>query len=98
MGSGDIESLADLGNSFEVMRTMQIAPITRDALIRLVAATLETDLEEAERHMLRLREAGIDYADAMQKLQDDGIKLFADSYDSLLGALEKKREALLTKA
>ena len=40
MGSGDIESLADLGNSFEVMRTMQIAPITRDALIRLVAATL----------------------------------------------------------
>ena len=40
MGSGDIESLADLGNSFEVVRTMQIAPITRDALIRLVAATL----------------------------------------------------------
>jgi hypothetical protein len=40
VGSADIQSLADLGNSFEVVRTMQIAPITRDALLRLVAATL----------------------------------------------------------
>jgi hypothetical protein len=40
VGSGDIQSLADLANSFEVVRTMRIAPITRDALLRLVAATL----------------------------------------------------------
>ena len=40
VGSSDIQSLADLANSFEVVRTMQIAPITRDALIRLVVATL----------------------------------------------------------
>jgi hypothetical protein len=38
--SGDIQSLADLANSFEVVRGMQIAPITRDAVLRLVAATL----------------------------------------------------------
>ena len=40
VGSGDIQSLADLGNSFEVVRTMQIAPITRDAILRLVGAAL----------------------------------------------------------
>jgi AcrR family transcriptional regulator len=40
VGSADIQSLADLANSFEVVRTMQISPITRDALIRLVIATL----------------------------------------------------------
>ena len=40
VGSADIQSLADLANSFEVVRTMQIAPITRDSLLRLVAATL----------------------------------------------------------
>jgi hypothetical protein len=40
VGSADIQSLADLANSFEVVRTMQIAPITRDGLLRLVAATL----------------------------------------------------------
>jgi AcrR family transcriptional regulator len=40
VGSADIQSLADLANSFEVVRGMQIAPITRDAVLRLVAATL----------------------------------------------------------
>ncbi|HEY3149687.1 MAG TPA: hypothetical protein VGJ75_25200 [Dongiaceae bacterium] len=40
VGSADIQSLADLGNSYEVVRTMRIAPITRDAIVRLAAATL----------------------------------------------------------
>jgi hypothetical protein len=40
VGSADIQSLADLANSFEVVRTMHIAPITRDSLLRLVVATL----------------------------------------------------------
>jgi hypothetical protein len=40
VGSGDIQSLADLANSFEVVRTMRIAPVTTEALLRLVAATL----------------------------------------------------------
>lgn len=40
VGSGDIQSLADLANSFDVVRTMRIAPITRDAIVRLAAAVL----------------------------------------------------------
>jgi hypothetical protein len=40
VGSADLQSLADLGNSFEVVRKMQIAPISRDALLGLVFATL----------------------------------------------------------
>jgi hypothetical protein len=40
VGSGDIQSLADLNNSFEVVRTMGIAPITKATFVRLVAATL----------------------------------------------------------
>jgi AcrR family transcriptional regulator len=40
VGSGDIQSLADLSNSFEVVRTMHIAPVTREAFIQLVVATL----------------------------------------------------------
>ncbi len=40
VGSADLQSLADLGNSYEVVRTMRIAPITRDAVVRLAAATL----------------------------------------------------------
>jgi len=40
VGSADIQSLADLGNSFEVVRTMRIAPITKEAILQLVVATL----------------------------------------------------------
>ena len=40
VGSGDIQSLADLGNSFEVVRTMRLAPVTKEAILQLVVATL----------------------------------------------------------
>jgi hypothetical protein len=40
VGSGDIQSLADLSNSFEVVRTMNIVPVTKEAILRLVGATL----------------------------------------------------------
>jgi len=40
VGSGDIQSLADLGNSYEVVRTMGIVPATRATVIELAFATL----------------------------------------------------------
>ena len=40
IGSGDIQSLADLGNSFEVVKTMRIAPFTKENLLHIVAYTL----------------------------------------------------------
>jgi hypothetical protein len=40
VGSSDIQSLADLGNSFEVVKTMKFVPVSKDAIILLAAATL----------------------------------------------------------
>ncbi len=40
VGSGDIQSLADLGNSLEVVQTMRIAPVSRDAVLRVAVTTL----------------------------------------------------------
>jgi hypothetical protein len=40
VGSGDIQSLADLGTGYEVVRTMRAAPITKEAVVQVVAATL----------------------------------------------------------
>ncbi|MFL6623190.1 MAG: hypothetical protein ACJ8NR_11415 [Sulfurifustis sp.] len=40
LGSADIQSLADMGNSFEVVRTMRAAPLTRDAVLGLAVAVL----------------------------------------------------------
>jgi hypothetical protein len=40
VGSADIQSLADMGNGFEVVKTMRIVPITRDAVLLVAGATL----------------------------------------------------------
>src|SRR5690348_6771958 len=40
LGSSDIQSLADLGGSFERMRETRVVPITRDAILGLGIATL----------------------------------------------------------
>ena len=40
IGSADIQSLADLGNSFEVVKGMRIAPITLHAVLQLAAMTV----------------------------------------------------------
>jgi hypothetical protein len=40
VGSADIQSLADLSNSYEVVRSMRTVPITRDALLQLAAAVI----------------------------------------------------------
>jgi len=40
VGSADIQSLADLANSVEVVRTMRLAPVTKEAVLQLAAATL----------------------------------------------------------
>ncbi len=40
VGSADIQSLADLGNSYEVVRTMHMAPVTKMSIIQILVATL----------------------------------------------------------
>jgi AhpD family alkylhydroperoxidase len=40
VGSADIQSLADMGNSYDIIRKMRTTPITMDAVQRLTAATL----------------------------------------------------------
>jgi len=40
LGSADIQSLADLGNSFEIVRSTRLLPFTRDAVLQLGFITL----------------------------------------------------------
>jgi hypothetical protein len=40
VGSADVQSLADLGNSYEVIRDMRTVPFTRDTVIQLAVITL----------------------------------------------------------
>jgi len=40
LGSPDIQSLADLGNSFDLIRTLKPMPVTKQTLLQLTLATL----------------------------------------------------------
>jgi transaldolase len=59
-----------------------------------VRASLEENLGEAQRVFERLEAVGIDMRAATEKLQVDGVKLFADSFDTLLKALAAKTQVV----
>lgn len=40
LGSGDIQSLADLGNSFSIVQDMRVVPVTKQAMFQLCVATV----------------------------------------------------------
>lgn len=58
-------------------------------------ASLEENLDEARETMKLLAEAGISMQQVTDKLLTEAVQLFADAFDKLLGAVAKKRAALL---
>ena len=59
-----------------------------------VRFSIDRGLEDAEGVLRRLAAVGIDMNAATEKLQLDGVKLFADSFDTLMQSLVSKRESL----
>ena len=52
------------------------------------------DLEGARETFRRLAGLGIDEATVSRELEEEGVKKFADSFDSLLKALTEKEKAM----
>ena len=63
----------------------------------VVAPTLRQGLDDARQTLAALEAEGISMAEVWQKLQDDGVKLFADAYTSLLKGIERKRAAVIAR-
>lgn len=55
-----------------------------------VAPTLEQGVDEAQQQIQELAELGIDLAAVTEKLEQDGVKIFADAFKNLLDHLETK--------
>jgi len=74
-----------------------VPPVTLDAVQAHgeLFATLEREVDAAQRYLNRLDDLEIDLARITQDLEQEGVKKFADSYDQLLLALREKRDALL---
>lgn len=62
-----------------------------------VAATLEKNTADATSTMKALEEAGINLQGVWQKLQDDGVKQFADAFDSMMRAIDTKRDSIVAR-
>jgi transaldolase/glucose-6-phosphate isomerase len=58
-------------------------------------ASLQAQLEEAYDTMETLQRVGISLKEITDKLLAEGVQLFAEAFDKLLSAVEKKRQALL---
>lgn len=63
-----------------------------------VRPSLEEDLPEARSTLDRLGKLGIDLDAVTARLQEEGVKAFAESYDKLLQSIAVKRDELLTGA
>jgi len=74
-------------------RVNTIPPATIDAFRDhgVVRPSLEENLEEAKQIFVRLAQLGIDMDEVALKLQNDGVKLFADSFDTLMESISAKR-------
>lgn len=57
--------------------------------------SLDTNIADAERSLAALKAAGISLDAITDALVDDGVKLFAEAFDKLLGAVASKRTAIL---
>jgi transaldolase/glucose-6-phosphate isomerase len=60
--------------------------------------TLEADLDGAREVMRRLETAGVDMGAVTKQLEVDGVKSFADSYDTLIASTEEKIRRLRQQA
>ena len=59
--------------------------------------TIGDHLEEAERLFKELRSVGIEIKDVTEQLESEGVKLFSDSFFSLLREIAHKRDLFLLK-
>jgi transaldolase len=57
--------------------------------------TLEEGVDEAERVLERIAEAGVDYDDVTATLEREGVEKFADSFDELLEGIRAKQGELV---
>jgi transaldolase len=61
-----------------------------------IRPTLEEGVEEAEEVLKRLREAGLDYEDVTDTLEQQGIQKFADPFNEMLEEIKNKGRQLVS--
>ena len=83
----------------DTVNTMPDATIDAARDHATAARTVDTDVDEAHRIIERVKEAGVDFDDIVgRQLVDEGVKSFADSFDSLISTITEKAASLAPAA
>ncbi|MFN3491165.1 MAG: bifunctional transaldolase/phosoglucose isomerase, partial [Anaerolineales bacterium] len=71
-----------------------VPPATLDAFREhgKASLTITQNLEESQNIFVQLKAQGISMSDVTQELEDEGVKAFADSFKTLLDAIEERRK------
>ncbi len=75
-------------------------PATIDAFLDHgnAARTLDQNVDEARAQLEGLEKAGISMDEVTLQLQKDGVRLFAESFNDLIGTITSKREEMMAHA
>jgi len=79
----------------ETVNTMPMETLTAFRDHGRAVPTLQQGVEEAEADLQRLAALGINLLEVGEELQTEGLRLFGDSYEKLLAALDRKRVQIL---
>ena len=80
----------------DTVNTMPLETLSAFRDHGVVRATLEKDPDGSRQTWVRLQALGIDMNAVTLKLQEDGVKLFADAFDRLLASIQSKQQAVLS--
>jgi transaldolase len=74
-----------------------VPPATLQAFLEhgVAARTVDVGADQARAQVARLAELGINLEKVTQKLQDDGVEAFAQSFQSLMNSIAQKRQQLI---
>ncbi|NOZ27007.1 MAG: bifunctional transaldolase/phosoglucose isomerase [Chloroflexi bacterium] len=81
----------------DTVNTMPPATIQAFKDHGVVRLTVTEGVDEAEEILAALGRLGVDLDAVMQRLLDDGVRAFADSYHALLECVEARRQAFLVQ-
>ncbi len=82
----------------DTVNTVPPATLTSFLEQGVAALTITNGLKDARNTLQRLADAGISMRGVTDKLLADGVKSFADSFDSLLENVEQKQRRLLSQS
>jgi transaldolase / glucose-6-phosphate isomerase len=79
----------------QTVNTMPPATVVAFRDHGIAKLTLESELDVSRKELAALSQVGIDLAAVTQQLEDEGIVLFDEAYDKLLGGLKEKRDRMV---